>query len=348
MSKRKPDESQSHMTANADEVWSRKPEIIRRFLTDRPTYERLCSETQYIVESLLRQHGVQIAHVSSRTKSLESFLEKVNRKTYDDAFAEITDFAGVRVVCLYRSDLQRVGQLIESDFEILEKVDKTQEHGTDRFGYGAVHFVARLGMRTAGARYDDLKRLPVEIQVRTVLQDAWAIIDHHLVYKRESEIPSPLQRKLNSLAGLFETADDQFDQVRTERDSYLSAVTAKAQTPRPFLEQEVNLDTLRAYALWKFPEIHPAPDFYLRDRILGCLPKGKYKKLKDLDDAVSRGLPAVAQDIRDGTSGPYDHAGQHLSVALAFVDPDHLRLGSWTSGAAKAIELYRHLVKPEA
>jgi ppGpp synthetase/RelA/SpoT-type nucleotidyltranferase len=61
-------------------------------------------------------------------------------------------------------------------------------------------------------RYDDLKKLVCEIQVRTVLQDAWAIIDHHLSYKQESDVPKILRRKLNSLAGLVETAHDQFDQ----------------------------------------------------------------------------------------------------------------------------------------
>lgn len=336
------------MNAGTDDAWLTNPEAVRRFITDRPTYERLCAETQYIVEKVLRQNGVQVAHVLSRAKSLESFLEKVSRKSYDDPFAKITDLAGVRIVCLYPSDVARIGRFIEKEFDVLEKVDKSQEHGTDRFGYGAVHFVARLGMRPSGARYDDLKGLPVEIQVRTVLQDAWAIIDHHLVYKRESDIPSLLQRKLNSLAGLFETADDQFEQVRKERDAYLAAVAAKAETPRPFLEQELNLDTLRAYAAWKFPDAPPAPEYYLGERVLRCLPQGKYSTLQALDDAVSLGLPAVAADIRDGTSGPYEHAGQHLSVALAFVDPDHLRLGTWGPQVRKAFQSYRDLVEPEA
>jgi ppGpp synthetase/RelA/SpoT-type nucleotidyltranferase len=328
----------------AEDVWVTNPAIIRQFLAARPAYERLCSEAQYIVENLVDKNGIQVAHISARTKSLESFLEKVSRKLYSDPFAEVTDLAGVRVVCLYRSDVVRIEQLLTSEFHAVERVDKTQEQGADRFGYGAVHYVARLGSRMAGARYDSLKQMLVEIQVRTVLQDAWAIIDHHLAYKRESEIPSLLQRKLNSLAGLFETADDQFERIRADRESYLAGIANKTKTPSPFLEQEVNLDTIRAYTEWKFPGVAPPPDYYLGARVLGCLPAGKYKTLKELDDAVSRGLPAVRQDIIDGTSPPYLHAGEYLSVALAFVDADHRHMARWTDGATKAFEKYQSLV----
>ncbi|MFH1742151.1 MAG: hypothetical protein ABIH23_24370, partial [bacterium] len=188
--------------------WQSNPEIVRRFIQQRTDYEQLCSEVQYILRKRLAERTIEISTVTGRAKTLNSFLEKIQRKTYEDPFSEITDFAGVRIVCLYVSDIPLIEDIIRKEFEIVEKVDKLTDKPPDQFGYGAIHFVARLGKKMSGARYDDLKVLLCEIQVRTVLQDAWAIIDHHLIYKSESSMPKVLRRKLNSLAGLFETADD--------------------------------------------------------------------------------------------------------------------------------------------
>lgn len=88
---------------------------------------------------------------------MDSFLEKTQRKTYNDPITEITDFAGVRVVCLYTDDLPKVEKVINEHFEIIEKTDKLTNKKTDEFGYGAIHFVVKLGKTSSGARYDDLK-----------------------------------------------------------------------------------------------------------------------------------------------------------------------------------------------
>jgi ppGpp synthetase/RelA/SpoT-type nucleotidyltranferase len=77
------------------------------------------------------------------------------------------------VVCFYPDDLPKIEALIRKEFEISEKEDKVQVKEVDRFGYSATHFIVRLSKRAAGARYDDLKDKICEIQVRTVLQDAW-------------------------------------------------------------------------------------------------------------------------------------------------------------------------------
>ena len=74
-----------------------------------------------------------------------------------------------------------------------------------------------------------------------------------MIYKRESQVPTQLQRKLNSLAGLFETVDDQFERIRGERDAYLATIRDSASTPSAFLENELNLDSFKEYLTWAFP-----------------------------------------------------------------------------------------------
>jgi len=237
-----------------DDIWQRNPEVIKEFLQVRRDYEQLCAEVEYILRKRITDQAIETSAITSRAKTLNSFLEKLQRKQYDRPFDELTDLAGVRVVCLYRSDIAKVADIIRSEFAIAEDVDKLDELRVDQFGYGARHFIVRLGKTSSGARYDALKQLPCEVQVRTVVQDAWAIIQHHMVYKRESQVPKQLQRKLNSLAGLFETVDDQFERIREERETYLAEVRGSTAKPNAFLEHELNLDSFKEYLKWNFPD----------------------------------------------------------------------------------------------
>src|SRR5205085_1775887 len=154
------------------------------------------------------------------------------------------------------------------------------------FGYGALHYLVHIGKKSSGARYDDLKALVCEIQVRTVLQDAWAIFDHHLSYKQEADIPNVLRRKINSLAGLFETADDHFDQLNVERRKYLKrikrTITGKAKST-----QQLNLDSYRELLRNRFPTL-PEGNAGFAARSLENLRSYGYNTFSDLDNLLAR------------------------------------------------------------
>lgn len=306
-----------------ERVWKERPDVIKRFLRERPRYEDLCGEVAYILEKRLREGGVEFSAVTRRAKTLESFAEKTSRKKYEDPFSEMTDMAGVRVVYLYTSDFARIEEVIRSEFEVVEKVDKVSEQGADKFGYGAVHFLVRLGRKSSGARYDDLKSLTCEVQVRTVLQDAWAIIDHHLAYKQESAIPQVLRRRMNSLVGLFETADDQFDRIRVERAKYVRHIESKLGRAADFLSQEINLDTVRAFLAWRIPgqEIERY-DGHLSLALEGLDAK-RYAKLADLDGALSRTQEARGLVLEAAGRPSLAAAARELGFALALDDPSY-------------------------
>ncbi len=307
--------------SGVDDVWKRNPNVIRRFIEQRTNYEQLCTEIAYILHKRLRDRKIEISAVTWRAKTLKSFLEKIERKKYDDPFIAITDFAGVRVVCLYLTDVKKIEEIVRHEFDVIEKVDKLTEKGIDKFGYGAIHFIAKIGRGSSGARYEDLKDLVCEIQVRTVLQDAWAIIDHHLVYKNESDVPTPLQRKLNSLAGLFETADDQFEHIRTERSSYLEEVRDSQTSPRLFLQNELNKDSFTEYIKWKFPTLPQRNYEEQIDVILDEIDRSKYRNLSDIDAAVEKAkgkLKKASEESRPFT--PLDYAASQVALALALTD----------------------------
>lgn len=276
-----------------DELWKTRPDVIRNFVESRPLYEKLSEEVAFILETALRKATVEFAAITHRTKTIESFCEKVVRKKYVDPLREVTDFSGVRVVYLYKSDRDKVENIIEKEFNIVEKVNTIDTSDPERFGYGALHYLIGLAGASSGARYDQLRNLKCEIQVRTILQDAWAIVAHHLSYKQEADIPMQLRRKLNALSGLFETADDQFDQVRDDRLKYAARLKREIATDaREFLDGPLNLDNLVAYLSWKFParaRTKRKDVAALLDelRSLGC------RTLRDVDVGISRALPAV-------------------------------------------------------
>src|SRR6266852_3863355 len=110
------------------------PTMKHRFIEQKHNYEELCTEVVYILEKRFKQLGVEVSNVSSRVKTFESFLEKIRRKEYEDPFKNIQDFAGIRVVCLYKRDVDRIEAIVHDEFEVLETVDKLEEKGSDRFG----------------------------------------------------------------------------------------------------------------------------------------------------------------------------------------------------------------------
>lgn len=277
---------------SAEDLWKSDPETIRQFLNVRHEYEQLCAEVEYILKKKISQQKIETSFIGSRAKTLNSYIEKMQRKSYGNPLSELTDLAGARVVCLYSGDLAAVADIIRAEFTIIEETNKLAELDPNQFGYGAMHFIVKLGKTSSGARYDDLINYVCEIQVRTVVQDAWAIIQHHMAYKKESQIPSHLIRKLNGLAGLFETVDDQFNSIKSQRDTYLSSIRESSNIQKDFLENELNYDSLLEYLKWAFPGRESSEAGL--GVVLDSLKSVNYKTLRDVNDAVE-----VTKDRRE-------------------------------------------------
>ena len=174
------------------------------------------------------QNEIDFAQVDGRGKSVESFSDKLRRKgaKYKNPLVDITDLAGTRVITYTLTDIERVSEVIRAEFAVDESrsVTKPEVPDPDRFGYLSTHFVASLGSsRNALPEWASFDSKLFEIQVRTVVQHAWAAIDHKLNYKSRIEIPHDVQRRLFRVSALLEVADEQLDEV--ERQSH--AVSAE-------------------------------------------------------------------------------------------------------------------------
>lgn len=185
----------------------------------RRLYDSFSGRLRSLIIELLSAEGINAVQVDARAKDVQSFIEKIARRPgeYRDPLTDITDLSGVRVIVYYSSDVERVDSLIEREFTVDRDNSwrRTPVSDPDRFGYRSDHYVVSCSASRASlGEWKPYQGLKAEIQVRTVLQHAWAAIDHRLNYKRADEIPVELKRQLFRISALLEVADDQFEAVR--------------------------------------------------------------------------------------------------------------------------------------
>jgi len=216
----------------------------------RPTLEEFARRLQDLLADIAHSKNIEVHAIEARAKTLESFREKLARpgKSYDNPLKDITDLCGLRVILYYQEDVEKFCDELRLQLSVDEEksVDKRKELGANQFGYISVHLISKI--TSARSQLIEWKRfdgLIVEVQVRTVLQHAWASISHALQYKREAEIPSQVVRKLSRVAGLLELADEQFSDLRSAREDVQRG--AKTSLIRQDLAIEANKETLSKY-----------------------------------------------------------------------------------------------------
>jgi len=198
----------------------------REYAVVRPEYEELATKVASILREALRKNELQPHSITNRAKDLDRFEEKASKPDpdepdkpkYPDALTDIQDMAGVRVTTYFLSHIGIVDQIITEEFEVLERTDKSEALiKEDRFGYQSVHFIVRLqAPRTQLTEYKKIASRVCEVQVRTILQHAWAEIEHDIRYKSKIDIPPDIRRRFLNLAGLLEIADREFETIQQE------------------------------------------------------------------------------------------------------------------------------------
>ena len=239
---------------------------------ERAALERACAQHVARLQTLLAHAGqVEIAKVEGRVKDAGECLHKFARK-YRAALEEagapyeirphITDLIGVRVVCLYEDELAKVAQLVRSQFDVIDVTDKVSAvQGTESsFGYKGLHLDLRL--RPALAAQEQLVAHadePFELQVRTIIQDAWSVLDHRIKYKKS--IPPELKRRINVLSALFELADREFRQIRDATEAELRRADEE-EAPEPATPGGAGAGQLNAFTFLRIARHYfPGTDF---------------------------------------------------------------------------------------
>lgn len=214
----------------------------------RPLYEDFAARAAALVKDLLRVEQIPIAQLEHRAKTVESFAAKVERKRYTNALTDVKDLSGVRVVTYYNDDVQRAADVIGAALTVSpeDSMDKLDDLDINEFGYRSLHVVCCIDeVRGRLGEWQAYAGLYVEIQIRSVLQHAWAAISHKLDYKSVTQAPADLRRQLFRLSALLELADEEFAKIRdiSDRleDDYAEGV------PAGDLDFDINVHSLTAF-----------------------------------------------------------------------------------------------------
>lgn len=265
-----------------------KEELKEKYDELKDCYGELCDEILYTLKKALQRNNVKIHSITQREgkiKSFESFFDKVVRKQIlQNQFDAVEDIVGLRIICLYRADLRKIEKIISDNFEVI-KTDTSRTRTEAPFGYSSDHYIVKLGKSCKGPRYDNIKNLKCEIQVRTILMDAWATVSHHVDYKQEIDIPKDLRTDFNALAGLFYVADTHFEIFKEGVEEARERLAETVHSGEFDLEQEINLDSLLTYMKLKFPErgITGTDSHIIKE-----LKDFGYNRLADLDEKINK------------------------------------------------------------
>lgn len=206
-------------------------QLVATFANDVTTYERMSIAVAHLLSQIISSEGLIVHSVTHRCKAIDSLSKKVGKpdKAYQ-SLDEVTDLAGVRVTTYFSEDVGRVARLIEQEFAIdkANSVDKRATLDPDRFGYQSLHYVAQFDVtRSRLVEYKTYSGKKFEIQIRSILQHAWAEIEHDLGYKSAVGVPKEIRRRFARVAGLLEVADDEFVALRAELRRYEEEIGKK-------------------------------------------------------------------------------------------------------------------------
>lgn len=190
-----------------------RPRLEKKYARAREQYENAARVLEPRLRETLRNCGVS-ATLRVRVKSFDSYFEKLLKlkRPGGGSRAEITDLLGVRIICPFLADLERVETAICAGFEVAQTEYKGSSHSFREFGYDSTHLLIKLDTLARALPY---ARAVAEIQLRTILQDAWAEVEHELVYKAtDSLLKGPVKRKLASLNATLTLSDLIFQEIR--------------------------------------------------------------------------------------------------------------------------------------
>ena len=221
--------------------------IVDGYSISRGSYEDCLNYVENAVKNIIKSQSINVHEIIGRVKTVESLEGKVKRKNYSN-LAEITDLCGIRIITYFSDDVDKIAELISQEFEVdvENTIDKRKSEDPTKFGYVSLHYVVGLkAENTSPTLYGRFKNIKLEIQIRTVMQHAWAEIEHDLGYKSKEDIPDKYRRQFSRLAGLIELADDNFLQLKNNINNYEQEIREKLSTSKK--ELPIDSSTLMTY-----------------------------------------------------------------------------------------------------
>lgn len=219
---------------------------VQTYASMQPDLRDATNRYVSLVTRLLDDAGINYLSVTGRAKSVASFAAKAARSVdgtpvFADPLVDITDQIGVRVITYLHSDVAAVADLLAEELEVLGDRDLGQETANEgQWGYASRHLLVGPDATSGtGGSELGLERI-AQVQIRTVLQHAWAEFEHAIRYKGtipQEKVPD-LDRRFTLAAGLLELADREFSMIRDELQSNVAGRQPDADAGDPRISSE--------------------------------------------------------------------------------------------------------------
>ena len=262
-----------------------KNEVVDWYIKSRPTYKRLADKVESLLSEVFEMEGISYHIITSRAKTIESVRGKVSKDKYDNPKEQIQDFAGIRIITYVEDEVQKICEVVERCFDIdfSNSSNKSDDLGLDKVGYKSVHYVASLDKsRLELPEYKQYNGKCFEIQIRTILQHAWAEIEHDRNYKFTGKLPPDIGRRFKLLAGVLEMADREFNNISNDIDM-ISEDTSES-TKKGDLAIPLSSTTLTQFISTRFSSISEKGIKFVPDKSGTLIGEMERFGLSTLDD----------------------------------------------------------------
>jgi len=191
--------------------------LAELYAKNKSNYEEALVKVVREISRMLQRKGIHPTF-KNRVKDFESFFAKKIKllKNAWDARGEplpVNDVLAMRIICPFLRDLEEVESVISQHYEVIEIERKGQDRSFKEFGYESIHVLIKIPQEVLPL-CEGLERNVIEIQLRTILQEAWAEVEHELVYKAEfTPFDEPLKRKLAALNATLTLSDIIFQEI---------------------------------------------------------------------------------------------------------------------------------------
>lgn len=187
--------------AKLNKTKSLKTELVRFMMYYKFALDEMNTKIDILKQEFQFIHDYNpIEHVSSRVKSPEGIIKKVQRKGYELSLSSIKenvrDIAGIRIICSFNSDIYEISHMLQKqrDIKVIECKDYIKNPKSN--GYQSLHLILQIPVFMS----DREEHVYVEIQIRTMAMDFWASLEHKIYYKYDREIPKNIKDELKEAA----------------------------------------------------------------------------------------------------------------------------------------------------
>ena len=195
--------------------------FVEEFRKEKHNYFKLEEIVSQKLEIVKNEKATLIYSIEHRVKNEESLNIKISRYgEFYQSYEDLHDLFGARIICYFSSDIDLIANYVATIFDVdfSLSTDKRTTINPESFGYLSVHYICSL--KKDEGYPEELTNIKFEVQIKTMLQHTWAMINHDLGYKSDFGVPRVVTRQFARIASLLEIADDEFVRAKNTLVEY--------------------------------------------------------------------------------------------------------------------------------